>query len=129
MHVLNDLCYLLEEEVGQVVKKGELSPTELDNVYKAVKTMHYIETIKAMDNYNDEYSSRGRSYAEGSYGNSYGNSYGRSNYRRYNDSNYARGYSRHSKKEMIEELEQMMGNASSEEERRSLMEAIRSLEK
>jgi len=106
MHVLTDLCYLLEDEVGQVVKKGELTPTELDNVYKAVKTMNYIETIKAMKDYNDDGYSRGRN---GGY------AYGR--------------YARHSKEEKIAELERMMENASTEAERRAFMEAIRSIEK
>lgn len=101
MHVLNELCYLLEDEVGQVVKKGELTPSELDNVYKAVKTMNYIEIIKAMK---DEGRSRGRDY-----------SYGR--------------YTRHSKEEKIAELERMMENASSEAERRAYMEVIRSMDK
>ena len=122
MHVLNDLCYLLEDEIGQVVKKGELSPTELDNVYKAVKTMNYIETIKAMKDYNSpEYSNRSRMYSDNSYGRSY------SYENRYNDS--SRNYARHSKEEKIAELERMMENASTEAERRSLMEAIRSMEK
>ena len=72
MHVLTDLGYLLEDEVGQVVKKGEISPTELDNVYKAVKTLNYIETIRAMKGYNEDgdYSrgrmmNSGRNYAYG----------------------------------------------------------------
>ena len=122
MRVLEELCYLLEDEVGQIVKKGELSPTELDNVYKAVKTMNYIETIKAMKDYNGpEYSNRMNSYGRDS-------SYRGSSYR---DSSYGRNenYSRHSKEEKIAQLEHMMENASSEAERRSLMEAIRSMEK
>jgi len=126
MRVLEDLCYLLEDEVGQVVKKGELSPTELDNVYKAVKTMNYIETIKAMKEYNDEdgYSKGRRTmYNDSSYGRG---SYGRESYGR---DSYARNYTRHSKDEKIAELEHMMENATSEAERRSLMEAIRSIEK
>ncbi len=117
MQVLKELCYLLEDEIGQVVKKGELSPTELDNVYKAVKTMNYIETIKAMQDYNAEDYSQGRRMYDG-------NSY------RYNpSSSYGRRYSRHSKEEKIAELEHMMENASSEEERRAIMEAIRTMEK
>ena len=125
MRVLEDLCYLLEDEVGQVVKKGELTPTELDNVYKAVKTMNYIETIKAMKDYNDDGYSRGRMNYTGNYsGRNY--AYGDSSYGR---ENYGRNYARHSKEEKIAELEHMMENASSEAERRSLMEAIRSMEK
>ena len=112
MHVLTELCYLLEDEVGQVVKKGEISPTELDNVYKAVKTMNYIEIIKAMKEKEDEGYSNGRTNRTYSYGN-YEN----------------RNYSRHTKEEKIRELEHMMENASTEAERRSLMECIRSMEK
>ena len=125
MHVLKELSYLLEDEVGQVVKKGELSPTELDNVYKAVKTMNYIETIKAMNNYNSDYPEySGRMYANN--GMNYGRSYSyRDSDGRYSESNYAR----HSKDEKIEELERMMENASTESERRAIMECIRSMEK
>ena len=113
MKVLTDLCYLLEDEIEAVVKKGDLSPTELDNVYKAVKTMNYIETIKAMKDYNDDgYSNRGRMYDS------------RGNYNRYDS-----GYSRHTKDEKIKELEHMLENASTEAERRSIMECIRTMEK
>lgn len=117
MHVLTDLGYLLEDEVGQVVKKGEISPTELDNVYKAVKTLNYIETIRAMKGYNEDgdYSrgrmmNTGRDYAYGEM-----RDYGR--------------YARHSKEDKIAQLEHMMENASSEVERRAFMDAIRSIEK
>ena len=110
MKVLTDLCYLLEDEIEAVVKKGDLSPTELDNVYKAVKTMNYIETIKAMKDYNDD---------------------GYSNRSRYDNRGvrYDSGYSRHTKDEKIKELEHMLENASSEAERRSIMECIRTMEK
>lgn len=112
MKVLTDLCYLLEDEIEAVVKKGDLSPTELDNVYKAVKTMNYIETIKAMKDYNDDgYSNRGRMYNDN------------------RGMRYDSGYSRHTKDEKIKELEHMLENASSEAERRSIMECIRTMEK
>ena len=112
MHVLNDLCYLLEDEIGQVVKKGELTPAELDNVYKAVKTEYYVETIDAMRNRGDEEYSRGRNMYNRDY--AYGNS---------------RNYARHTREEKIADLERMMANASTEAERRAFMEAIRSIEK
>ena len=120
MHVLNDLCYLLEDEIGQVVKKGELTPSELDNVYKAVKTEYYIETIDAMRNRGEEEYSRGRnSYARDyAYGNSRDYAYGNS-----------RNYARHTREEKVADLERMMANASTEAERRAFMEAIRSIEK
>ena len=65
MHVLDELSDLLEEQVEKIVKKGDISPTELENVYKAVKTMNNIETIYAMKDYGQS--------NDGSY-NSYGNS-------------------------------------------------------
>lgn len=117
MHKLKELCYLLEDEIGQVVRKGELTPSELDNVYKAVKTMYYAEGMKAYNNYNSdypEYSNRGRMGY--SYRDERGSDYSRNN------------YSKHSKEDMIADLEKMMNEAQTEQERRSIMECIRKLE-
>lgn len=83
MHVLDDLNEMLEEQVEKVVKKGDISPTELDNVYKAVKTMNYIETIYAMKEYgqsNEGGSNQGGS-SRGSYGYSNEGGSSRANYR------------------------------------------------
>lgn len=130
----------------------DISPTELDNVYKAVKTMNYIETIKAMKEYGD--SRDGQSY-RGSY-NSYdgmsnrgsyeGNSRDEMSNRYSEDNSYRRGrdamgrftsrdgssrdgYSRHEEREqMISKLERMMQNATSENERQTIMECIRKIE-
>lgn len=76
MHILEELCYELEDMIEPIVKKGDISPTELDNVYKAVKTMNYIETIKAMKEYGNSntYSYAGNSY-RGSYRYDGGRSY------------------------------------------------------
>ena len=63
MHVLENLSYVLEDMIEPIAKKQDISPTELDNVYKAVKTMNYIETIKAMKEYGN--SNEGSSYARG----------------------------------------------------------------
>lgn len=65
MQNLKELCYVLEDMVDPIVEKGDISPTELDNVYKAVKTMYYIKTMDAMKEYGNSY---GGSY-EGSYAN------------------------------------------------------------
>ncbi len=70
MHVLENLSYVLEDMLEPIAKKQDISPTELDNVYKAVKTMNYIETIKAMKEYGN--SNDGSSYARG--GSNRGNS-------------------------------------------------------
>ena len=67
MHILEDLNYVLEDMIEPIAKKQDISPTELDNVYKAVKTMNYIESIKAMKEYGNSndgsYSYDGGSYA------------------------------------------------------------------
>jgi len=69
MRVLDDMCEILEDELKDITKKGDISPTELDSVYKSVDIIKDIKTIKAME---QEY---GHSYAGGSYEGSYG-SYG-----------------------------------------------------
>lgn len=71
MKVMDDLKDMLHEELKEVVKKGDISATELDNVCKAVKTLNYLETIKAME----EYGGQSRDYSGRSYDGSYG-SYG-----------------------------------------------------
>lgn len=127
MQVLMDLCYLLEDEIGQVIRKGELSPTELENVYKAVKTMYYTKTIEAMKEYSEGYAegyARGNSRGNNSY--AYGNSSSYGNSNAYGNS--SRRYSRHSKDEMLEELDQMLSKTSSDAERRTIMECIRKIE-
>ena len=50
MHSLYDLCDMLEDEVKAVVQQGDISPTELDRVYKAVDVIKDIKTIEAMEN-------------------------------------------------------------------------------
>lgn len=88
MHILEDLSYELEDMIEPVVKKGDISPTELDNVYKAVKTMNYIETIKAMKEYGN--SNDGSSYAMG---NSYRGVYRGGSYDGMNRGSYEGGMS------------------------------------
>ena len=59
MQVLYDLCELLEDELHDVVKKGEISSTELEGAYKAVDIIKDIKTIEAMEDYSyDDYSRR-----------------------------------------------------------------------
>lgn len=143
MQVLSELKYVLEDMIEPIAKKQDISPTELDNVYKAVKTMNYIETIKATKEYGNSNegsyrgSYEGASNARGSYEGasnrgSY-NSYARDEYSEdgsYRRGRYSRegGYSRHEEKEMmISKLEKMMQNATSENERQTIMECIRKL--
>lgn len=94
---LYDLCELLEDELKEIVKKGDISPNELERAYRAVDIIKDIKTIEAMEegqysNAGGSYnmggsnagggSNRGGSYRGGSYDGSYDGSYeggGRSN--------------------------------------------------
>ena len=130
---LYDICEMLEDELKEIVKKGDISPNELERVYKAVDIMKDIKTIEAMEEggySNAGGSNRGGSYRGGSYDGSYDGSYegggsnarggGRSNeysedgsYRRGRDARgrYTSrddGYSREEDKEqMLKHIEQM----------------------
>ena len=129
MHKLTDLCYMLEDEIGRVTQKGDISPSELENVYKAVKTMYYIKVIKAMDEFDDGYSGKrmmisydGRPEFE------HENSYGY--YTRGRDSmgRYSREGEHHDKKEeMRRHLEMAMNMADSEVERQNLRDMLNKL--
>lgn len=143
MHILENLNYMLEDMIEPIVKKGDISPTELDNIYKAVKTIYYGETIKAMKEYgsNDgSYDSSYYSYAGGRGGSSRNMSY-RTSYDgrmgmdgdsdgRYSERRNSRGrYSRAEEKEvMMEKLERKLENASSEPERQTIRDCMRIIE-
>lgn len=123
MQSLYDLCDMLDDELREIVKKGDISPTELDRAYKAVDIIKDIKTVEAMEE--SGYSNDGYS------GNSYRGSYdGMSDARRgrdgdgdgrySEDGSYRRGrdamgrytsrdgYSRHDDKEqMLQKINQM----------------------
>lgn len=49
MKAMEELKELLEEELKKIAKKGDITPTELESVYKAVDVIKDIATIKAME--------------------------------------------------------------------------------
>ena len=124
MHKLTDLCYMLEDEVGRVTQKGDITPSELDNVYKAVKTMYYIKVIKAMDEFDDGYSGKRMMISyDGHPTFEHENSYGV-----YTRRGYSREDEHHDKKEeMRRHLEMAMNMADSEVERQNLREMLNKL--
>ena len=69
MKAMEELKELLEDELKKIAKKGDISPTELDSVYKAVDVIKDIATIKAMESAEKEQgseegqSNRGQSMA------------------------------------------------------------------
>ena len=104
MRVLNDICNNLEYQLEDIVKKGDMTPTELDLVYKSVKTIYYIHTIKAMEDYSDDGYSRGYDMRP-----DHGYSYRRGR------------YSRDTEHEgVMKELGDMMARSSSDIERQTI---------
>ena len=106
MDSLWSLYDLLCEKVDEVVKTGDISPTEMDNVYKATKTMYYIECIAAMEDADDydsgvsgnwPYSNNNTSMRRGRNSR---NSYA-SNTSRRSGRNSMKNYSGHDQKEMM----------------------------
>lgn len=67
---LYDICEMLEDEMKEIVKKGDISPTELERVYRAVDIIKDIKTIEAMEE--GGYSNAGGSNRGGSNRGSYG---------------------------------------------------------
>ena len=109
MHILKDICNNLEYQLEDVVKKNDISPNELDVIYKSVKTIYYIKTIEAMEDYADDGYSRTGRYSDSSM--------------RMNDGySYRRGrYSRDTEKDgVMKELGDMMARANSDIERQTI---------
>ena len=83
MKALEDLKELLVDQIKRVTKKGDITPNELESMYKSVDIIKDISTIEAMEKAEkeeEEYAkdrySRGRYSREGSYdGNSMRGSY------------------------------------------------------
>lgn len=116
MDSLYALKDLLCDEIGDIVEKNDITPTELERAYKAVDIIKDIVTIDAMEN-SGEYSYNsyddGMSYARGgNQGGGGGYSGRRDSMGRYsrNSGRYSRnrGYSRADEKEaMLDKIEEM----------------------
>lgn len=148
MHTYYELKDMLKKELDQIVKKGELSAGSLETVDKILNsiknackiTMYeeykedgysYADSDMDMSNYsyargrgsNARRDSMGRYSSEGGYSNARSGRDGRGGYSR-------RGYSYDDgdKQEKVEMLREMMQEAGSEEERRTLQKLIRRME-
>lgn len=154
MHTYYELKDMLKKELDDIVKKGELSAGSLDTIDKLLNsiknackiTMYeeykedgysYADSDMDMSNYSyargrgsnarrdsmGRYSSEGGYSREGGYSNARGGRDGRGGYSR-------RGYSYDDgdKQEKVEMLREMMQEAGSEEERRTLQKLIRRME-
>lgn len=83
MRVLDDIKELLEDELKKIAKKGDISPTELENVYKAVKTINYATIIDAMEDEKERGYSRDYSRGMGAqaHNGGYSQNYSQNSYR------------------------------------------------
>lgn len=139
MDVLNELNSKIEAELEKIVKKNDITPTELENATKAICLMEKILQYQFMDqNGYDEYSEAERYYSNRypyyEDGRSRMNSMrGReSSAGRYSnrDSSYSRRYSGHSIKDrMVDRLESMMDDAQTEYEKTLITQWIDRIEK
>lgn len=103
MHVLKDICSVAEYQLEDAAKKRDWTESDIDLVYKLVKTMYYIKCIDAMEDSFDEGYSRDGSYRRG---------------RSYDyEASMRRGRSRDEGKDTMRELNDMMSKANSDIER------------
>lgn len=112
MYVLDDMCELLEDELKEIARKGDITPTELDRVYKSVDVIKDIKTIEAMENsrysYDGSYDGMSNDYSNARRGRDgdgdgrYSERRGRDAMGRYTsrDGSYD-NYSRHTEKEQL----------------------------
>lgn len=128
MKILYDVCDRAEEELKQICKKPELTQMDVNNMGELVDIIKDITTVEAMKNAEDR--DWNREYSRG-YEADYSNTH--PVYKMARDTeyepgySYRKGYSRHSKTEMIEDLKEMMMNARSDEERESYRRTIENL--
>jgi len=128
MRILYNIKDLIDDELKEISKKGELTDTDLENVYKMVDICKDITTIEAMkeSRYSRDYSSENYPMSNDgsyrSYRGSYEGSYARRGRDGDGDGRYSErgGYSGHTTEQTREKLEAMMHKAGSEQERESI---------
>ena len=140
MRYMEDLKYMLCDELAEIVEAGELNAGSLDTIDKLTHSIKSIEAILAMsghsregnsgdgsssDSYSQRRDSRGRfsrDYRDSmsrTYGRSYGNSY---------DNSY-RGYSRdEGKEQMIGQLEDMAAETKDGKVKEAIKKALKEIE-
>jgi hypothetical protein len=134
MHDLNErVKRLLDQKVEEVINKGDISPSEMECIYKAYKTKYYMTTTEAMEDYGEDESSYRRGYSMG-YPDPYMTSMrrGRGADGRYvsRDGNWNDGYDRsmHSVNDrIIANLERELNSDISDFERQKITDEIRRL--
>lgn len=141
MNVLEEIKEKLYDELECIAAEEQMTKTSLDIIDKLTHSIKSIETVLAMEDYDDGYSQRYNSRYDDGY--SYRSNGGRSSYRgsrnmnnggrngmSYNDGRYYRGrYSREdSKEKMLEKLEEYMNDTESDKVKDSIRKVINQIE-
>jgi hypothetical protein len=124
----------VEDELKQICKKPEWSPSDIEMIYKMIDILKDTSTIEAMKEAGYSQASARMSYDDpGMAYTNRGNSYDDYSYRRGRDSmgRYTSrdGYSGHDKESMIEGLREKMHMATNESDREAIRRAIDVLER
>lgn len=124
----------VEDELKQICKKPEWSPSDIEMIYKMIDILKDTSTIEAMKEAGYSQASARMSYDDpGMAFANRGNSYDDYSYRRGRDSmgRYTSrdGYSGHDKESMIEGLREKMHMATNESDRETIRRAIDILER
>ena len=133
LHKIKDaLCRELEEAGRKIEKNDTLSAGDLEYLYKLTDTVKNIDKIEMLEE--SGYSRDGDWDTNGTYTGGASYARRRDSRGRYARDNYSRdSYPRYSrddaKSHMIEQLEELMGNASSEREREALRRCMEQIEK
>lgn len=125
MDYLYDLKDMLCKELKEYAKKGELSAGSLETIDKLTHSLKSVVTIMAMEDggysRDDGYSGARRRDSMGRYADG-------GSYERYNDGYSGRRYSRdEGKNRMVQQFEEMMQEANTQEEREILRNTLNRL--
>lgn len=130
METYNELKHLVNRELDKVVDKGDLTPSEVECVYKMVKTLSMIDNMETGNDYSgklqmyysrDDYSRD--NYSGARVRNPYNGRYmSRDNMA---DRNYSRdNYSGHNDMDLIKDLEMKLDYTQNERERQAIIDTI-----
>lgn len=114
----DEFCKLATKELDKIIKKGDLSPSELESAYKIACMTEKCQEVKMKN--------EGAANSYGQYGYMDGFSVTPNSYRgMYGDMEGGNGYSGHSIEDrMISALEQQMDEAKTEYERKMIQDEI-----
>lgn len=140
LQMYENLRDMLEREVTEIEKKNDLDEQSLDHLYKLMATLKNtdkcIEREKGGDSYGRSYNMRGMSRGympyydmrdrdnDGRYNESRDNFRGDSYRGRSNESGRSYDYSRDSRPKMMDRLQMLMDEATNENERQAIMDAM-----